>query len=45
MRHHIVEIISSDKPVIIEISLSEHYINFLVGHILAEILGHFFEFG
>lgn len=43
MCHDVVEVISRDEAIVIEVGLGEHYINLLFGHVLSKILGHFLE--
>lgn len=40
MRHDIVEIIRSDKSVVIEVSLREHLLQLFISHVLPEVLSH-----
>jgi hypothetical protein len=41
--HNVVEVFLSDKSIIVEISLVEDVLDFLIGQILAQILSNFLE--
>ncbi len=45
MGHNIVEVVCRHEAVIVQIGLREHDINLLVGHVLAQVPGHFLELG
>jgi hypothetical protein len=37
--HDVVEVVSSDKTVVVEVGLHEDLLNFLVGEVLPEVMG------
>ena len=41
--HDVVEIVSSDKSIIIKVSLGEDVVPFIVGKVLAEFLAELFQ--
>lgn len=41
--HDIVEIIGSHKTVVVQVSLSKHLIQLLVGHVFSQVLRYFFQ--
>lgn len=44
MGHDVVEIITSDKSIIIEVSLGEDMLNFIISQVFSQILSNLFEF-
>jgi len=41
--HDVVEVITGDKSIIIEIGLSEDLVNFLVVQVLSQFVSYFFQ--
>lgn len=43
MGHDVVKIFGSDETVLVEVGSLEHVLDFLVGHILSDVMGDLFQ--
>lgn len=44
MRHNVIKVVTGNEPIIIKISLHEHFFDFLISQIFSQILSYFFQF-